>query len=345
MVGVRQRGETIRLFILDNVESNSRDISRLTVDAFGISRQAVNKHLQYLVRQGALSAKGSTRNRDYVVQPLVEWEKVYSIDSSLIEDRVWREDIGPLLGGLPDNVMQIWQYGFTEMFNNVLDHSAGKSTFVRVEKTARVTEIGISDDGVGIFKKIQDELGLIDERHAVLELSKGKITTDPERHTGEGVFFSSRMFDDFAILSGTVYFSHTHAEIEDWILERQKFESGTSVFMKLRNNSSQTMQKVFAKFTAADDFGFTKTVVPVRLARYGDELLISRSQAKRLLARLERFKIVILDFEGVETIGQAFADEVFRVFTAHHSKLELVHIKANSAVKRMIARAQSLALP
>ena len=94
------------------------------------------------------------------------------------------------------------------------------------------------------------------------------------------------MFDDFAILSRTVYFSHKHAEIEDWILERQKFESGTSVFMKLRNNSSQTTQKVFAKFTTADDFGFTKEVVPVRLARYEDELLISRSQAKRLLAKL-----------------------------------------------------------
>jgi hypothetical protein len=52
----------------------------------------------------------------------------------------------------------------------------------------------------------------------------------------------------------------------------------------------------------------------VRLAKYGNDQLISRSQAKRLLARIELFKIVLFDFSGVETIGQAFADEIFRVF-------------------------------
>jgi hypothetical protein len=60
------------------------------------------------------------------------------------------------------------------------------------------TEIVIYDEGEGIFKKIQRELGLLDARHSVLEISKGKLTTDPDNHTGEGVFFSSRMFDDFA---------------------------------------------------------------------------------------------------------------------------------------------------
>lgn len=69
----------------------------------------------------------------------------------------------------------------------------------------------IHDDGEGIFHKITKQLKLCDERHAVLELAKGKFTTDPKNHTGEGIFFSSRMFDDFAILSGTVYFTHdTH---------------------------------------------------------------------------------------------------------------------------------------
>jgi len=63
-----------------------------------------------------------------------------------------------------------------------------------------------------------------------------------------------------------------------------------------------------------NDFGFSKTHIPVFLAAYGEDNLISRSQAKRLLVRFERFKEIILDFENVESIGQAFADEIFRVF-------------------------------
>ena len=66
----------------------------------------------------------------------------------------------------------------------------------------------LHDNGVGIFKKIQTELRLLDERHAILELAKGKLTTDPKRHTGEGIFFSSRMFDQFDILSGGIFFTH-----------------------------------------------------------------------------------------------------------------------------------------
>jgi anti-sigma regulatory factor (Ser/Thr protein kinase) len=66
----------------------------------------------------------------------------------------------------------------------------------------------IWDHGIGIFNKIKNMLGLLDERHAVLELTKGKLTTDPRGHTGEGIFFTSRMFDTFYILSGEVFLSH-----------------------------------------------------------------------------------------------------------------------------------------
>ncbi len=113
--------------------------------------------------------------------------------------------------------------------------------------------------------------------------------------------------------------------------------------MELQNHTSRTLKKVFDEFTTDDDYGFTKTVVPVELMRYGDDNLVSRSQAKRLLTRFDRFKVVVLDFSGVETVGQAFADEVFRVFTNQHPEIEIVTIQASSEVKRMISRARALA--
>jgi anti-sigma regulatory factor (Ser/Thr protein kinase) len=336
MVRVRKRGEEIRQYILENVESHPKKIVQFTSEKFGISRQAVNKHIKLLVKQQTILMHGTTKSRFYSLCPIKNQEKKYLLDGELQEDIVWREDVYPLLIEFPDNVIDIWNYCISEILNNAIDHSSGKNVIVQINKTAITTEIIIYDDGEGIFKKIQRELGLLDERHAILELSKGKLTTDPDRHTGEGIFFSSRMVDDFTILSGKTFFSHENREDIDWILEHQKFQNGTGVFMKMKNNTSRTVKKIFDKYTSDDDFGFTKTVVPVRLIQYGDEMLVSRSQAKRLLSRVERFKTVILDFDGVKSIGQAFADEVFRIFALKNRKINILHINANKDVEQMI---------
>jgi anti-sigma regulatory factor (Ser/Thr protein kinase) len=242
------------------------------------------------------------------------------------------------LGALPDNALDIWHHGFTEMFNNAIDHSGGETVNVWIKKNAASTDMCISDNGVGIFRKIQRALDLLDERHAVLELAKGKFTTDPKNHSGEGIFFTSRMFDDFSIVSGGVVFQHDYGTKIDWVHETDKKHDGTFVFMTLNNHTSRTTKKIFEQFTDDEDFTFSKTVVPVELARYGDDNLISRSQAKRLLARIELFRIVIFDFRGVPTIGQAFADEIFRVFANEHPNIALRTANASSEVKRMIER-------
>ncbi len=338
---VRARGETIRRFIIENIDKYPNDIARLVADKFAVSRQAANKHLQNLVQENTLLSDGNTRGRTYKLAPLLHWEQTYSLDSEITEDQVWRNDISPSLGQMPKNVTDIWHYGFTEMFNNAVDHSEGRNLRIRFEKTAASTEILLIDDGVGIFKKIQAALGLLDERHSVLELAKGKFTTDPARHSGEGIFFTSRMFDDYAVLSGGVYFSHEFGKKEDWILESQKPSQGTSVWMKLHNHTARTTKKVFDQFTTDDDYGFNKTIVPVKLTKYGDDNLVSRSQAKRLLARVEKFKTVIFDFRDVDSIGQAFADEVFRVFAMQHPDIELLAVHTSSAVKDMISRANA----
>ncbi len=341
MIRISKRGEKIRQYILDNVENNPAEIVSVVCHTFDITRQAVNKHMQRLVEQKEIIAKGTTRNRRYHLHPLAEWEEIFPLDNTISEDIVWSKYIAPLLGELPDNVLDIWHFGITEMFNNAIDHSEGRHASVTLKKTSTTSEVIIYDNGVGIFKKIQHKLNLHDERHSVLELAKGKLTTDPANHSGEGIFFSSRMFDNFTILSGSVYFSHTHGEIEDWILEHQRSHAGTMVVMRLSNNTSRTSKQVFDRFTSGDDYGFTKTVVPVALTQYGDDKLVSRSQAKRLLVRVDKFKTVIFDFSDVESIGQAFADEVFRVFANRHPEIELIPLNTNKAVSQMINRALS----
>lgn len=342
MTGVRTRGEDVRRFILQHIERHSADIGKLASEHFGVTRQAINKHLQRLVREHAITESGKTRNRRYQLVTLAEWVKEYPIHPDLTEDRVWREDVRGVLGEMPDNVIGIWQFGFTEIFNNVLDHADAKRIVVKIDKTAVATTALISDDGVGIFRKIQEHLNLLDERHAVLELAKGKLTTDPKHHTGEGIFFTTRMFDEFSILSGGVCFGHRIDHKHDYALDTSNDPApGTAVSMTLNNHTARTPKRVFDQYTDPEEFTFSKTVVPVELARYGDENLISRSQAKRLLARVEKFKIVMLDFADVPTVGQAFADEIFRVFQNRHPETRLIPVNCNKEVKQMVERAMA----
>src|SRR3990172_11641068 len=136
-----------------------------------------------------------------------------SLELSLLEkveeDRVWRDFARPVLVDLPKNALEICHHGFTEILNNAVDHSEGTRAIVEVSPSATSVEIVVTDNGVGIFRKVQRAFALVDPRDAVLEIVKGKLTTDPRSHTGEGIFFVSRMFDSFSILSGSLFFRHS----------------------------------------------------------------------------------------------------------------------------------------
>jgi hypothetical protein len=251
---------------------------------------------------------------------------------------MWRELIAPVVARLPENVRGIWQYAATEMINNAIDHSGASEVQVEARRTELATEVLVADEGEGIFVKIQRALGLHDPREAILELAKGKLTTAPDRHTGEGIFFTSRALDFFEIESHHLRFSHA-PRADDAIAEQAADTPGTRVRMRLANDSARTLREVFDAYTDPEEYTFDKTVVPLRLAQYEGEKLVSRSQAKRVAHRFERFKRVELDFAGITEIGQAFADEMFRVFAAAHPQIRITPLNTTPAVAQMIKRA------
>ena len=166
------------------------------------------------------------------------------------------------------------------------------------------------------------------EKEAILELAKGKLTTDPSKHTGEGIFFTSRAFDEFIIGSRGLIFSYEDHDKYDHLFEgKMKREDGTIVIMKLYKDTKRKLSDVFNEYATGEEYQFDKTIIPVILAQQEDQVLVSRSQAKRVLHRLKRFKTVVLNFEGVNKIGQAFADEIFRVFSETHKEINITAIK------------------
>lgn len=335
------RSNEIDTALLRAVMEHPRDLVSMVAAQLGLSRARVGTQVRVLVDGGYLQTSGGTRPV-YERGPNRKFSRQYP-RAGLEEDRVWFQDLQPLLDDLPRNVLDVAHHGVTEMVNNAVDHSDGRTVHVQMDCDAERLLFAIDDDGIGIFHKITRALDLPDPRLALLELSKGKLTTDPARHSGEGIFFTSRAFDRFQIQSGGLFFDHDHRHDDDWLdeLEPHSRDGGTSVYMEVARNSAREIRDVFDEFSSGpDDYDFAKTLVPVRLAKVGDENLVSRSQAKRLLQRVERFRSVVLDFAQVSSIGQAFADEIFRVFANAHPDVELIAMNAVPEVQQMIRRAE-----
>jgi anti-sigma regulatory factor (Ser/Thr protein kinase) len=323
-------------FIVSNVEGCPADIVTIAAQHFKVSRQAVHNRIRPLINAGILEMQGVKKNARY---SLKNYEKhfTYNIIDCPAEDIVFTKFVRPALpGDISENILQICNYGFTEIFNNALDHSESQKISVIAGYNARNIKLYVLDDGVGIFNKIQKALDLEDPKFAILELAKGKLTTAPDKHSGEGIFFTSRVFDSFYITSGSlIFFGHRD---KDLIVDDKSEVKGTAVTMTIHRDSKTTIKSVFDEYTsdAKDDYAFVRTVIPVKLMQYEGEALMSRSQAKRLIMRFERFREVVLNFDGVKTIGQAFADEIFRVFKAAHPEVNLMLENADDSILNMV---------
>lgn len=338
-LGRTDKSDSIRRFLLQSIKNGRASYIQVATKLFDVSRQTIHRHLTFLCDEGYLVAEGATRARTYKLGHKKYNAELYDLHK-IEEDSVYRKDFSFAFDELPDNVKEICHYGFTEMVNNAIDHSNGDTVYIKSTVDDKLVTIDMYDDGEGIFKKIARVLGLPDPRESLLELSKGKLTTDPTNHTGEGIFFTSRAFDNYHIYSGDLVFSHDDCENNDILLHMDKEAKGTYVSMVIGVTSEKDLGGVFDEYSSGpDEFRFNQTVVPVRLALYEGESLVSRSQAKRILNRVERFENVVLDFEGVDSVGQAFADEVFRVFKRAHPEINISAVNTSERVLKMIKRA------
>lgn len=260
--------DRIKQFILAHVDAHPEDIAKVTAEQFGITRQAVHRHLNALVQQGQLEASGQTRRKQYTLK-VSKVETLFLLAENRQEDVVWREFVDPRFADMKENVLRICQYGFTEIFNNAIDHSEGTHASVKIEQTACDVSLTVFDNGIGIFEKIKSRFDLEDYRQAILELAKGKLTTDPKHHSGEGIFFASRMFDEFLIAANRYQFLHHNRLDGDWLIESEGIiGEGTMIRMRIATDSPRTLKAVFDQFAnpEADDYGFSRTHVPLTLA-------------------------------------------------------------------------------
>lgn len=335
----KQKREEIKRYLLRHISQQDRDYIAKTQDAYGISKTTVYNYVRKLVESGAIQPAADERFPYQLVS--INHSFVYHTTDQLEEDRIFDRDIAPLLQNLTRNVFDIWRYSFTEMMNNAIEHAEAATIGCSVVQNALYTDILIADDGVGIFSKIRNYYecafgASITLDEAVATLFAGKFTTDQSRHSGEGIFFTSRAVDEFFILSeGKIFahdvFSEAMAPIDD-----PAFQHGTVVLMRQEDQSNKDLKEIMDLYSDSDR-GFFKTQLPVAHI-FPNRYPVSRSEARRLGAMISKFEEVSLDFAGVERIGQGFAHELFVVFPAHNPNIQLATTNACPEVQGMIDR-------
>ena len=187
-----------------------------------------------------------------------------------------------------------------------------------------------------MFANLRKILRLPSDLVALQELSKGKLTTLPAGHTGEGVFFTSKAARFFELSSGGLRWTVDNVR-GDMAVGSSSVERGTVVRVEVARRPKRKLAEVFAEYT--EDFAFTKTRVVIKLFILGTRF-ISRSEARRVVANLEKWRSVVLDFAGVEEIGQGFADEIFRVWAHAHPDIKLESASMSAPVAFLVKRAR-----
>lgn len=326
--------DRVRLLADRRGEIQNRDVTR----ALRVSAATAHRVLHALVVGGILERHGRGPAARYRLRTLHHRFRLRGLD----ENRVWHEIAAGIarIRSLDAAAVQSLQYAATEIVNNAIDHSSGRMVDVAVAfERGGATVTTVHDDGIGVFRRVCEDFGFASPHDAIVQIEKGKLTSDPARHSGEGLFFSSKAVTRFRLESqGVVWIVDNH--IHDSAIAASDVRRGTRVKLEVVREHMPRLEEVFRAYTDPETLRFTRTRTTIKLAGLGSAL-VSRSEAKRLVARLPEFTHVTLDFSGVQVVGQGFCDEVFRVFGRMHPEITLEPVGMNDAVAFMVARARA----
>jgi len=312
--------------------------NRDVVRALGVSPATAHRLLQALAERGVLQLFGKGPASRYCLRRI---RRRFRRDG-LEEDRAWSGVAEAIarVRRIPPEESRSLRYAATEVINNAVEHSRGSSVTVAVDFAAGSTVTRVQDDGVGVFRRVCEDFGFPTPEEAIVQLEKGKLTSDPTQHSGEGLFFSSKAVARFRLESQGIAWIVDNVVV-DSAVAGSVVNRGTRVVLDVVRGRTPRLEDVFRAYTDAETLRFTKTRTTVKLGVLSSAL-ISRSEAKRLVSGLTKFKHVTLDFSGVEIVGQGFCDEVFRVFARAHPQVILEPVGTNTAVGFMVARALAI---
>lgn len=340
----------IKQLVLDGARKKGQITAAEIVRATGLSRAFVHRFFKELTDSGRIVRFGRANQTRYVLADEKHIETIkgqfLSIVKTFRREGLQEDDVLSMIKKetgvfqeLPEHIAHILDFAFTEMLNNAIEHSHSEQVRISFRCDEALVRFEVIDRGVGIFENLIHSRHLTSVEEAIQDLLKGKQTTAPEEHSGEGIFFTRRIADTFVIKSSQKRLFFDNAK-NDFTVSSIKPVLGTKITFVVSEDSRRNLTEVFKKYTN-ESFEFSATEVTVKLYQSGgSRSFVSRSQAHRILYGLEKFRKITLDFFGVAMIGQGFADEIFRVWKNKYPETEIISLNDNEDIRFMISRAK-----
>ena len=326
----------IKTFILNNISLHQKDIIYTAINQFGISRQAVLKHMNALINDKKVMAYGKTRDRTYQLIPQVNFSKSIAINDDFICHEVVQKNILVHLKPLAKNIYQICEFSIEALLNNIVDHAQATNLYVKLYLTYTDLHIIISDNGTGLFRNIKSKLNLDSIQLALMEVAKGQVTTDPDHHSGDELNTVVNLFDSVKIDSsgfGLVYSSKDKA----WQAVRSKQQQGTRVHLQIDPKAKRSCEETFKYL-----FKNQKEClcIPINLLKEpGKKTLNSRVIVKSIFWNITSAKNIQFDFGNVDLIGPAVADELVRQARSINREVVIKWMNCNETIDLLMRRA------
>ncbi len=229
----RARTQTIREFILDQAAMNPRGLARRIAEAYGISRQAANRHLDLLVETGLLEQSGQTRARTYRLRRTSSLSREVRVTPVLNAERLWEDHIAAILSGDTPSVRDVCRGAFSELVHSAAGHRGAAWIQFSFASTARDIDIAIADDGDGIFHELIGTLGASSPRESaemLANLANARSSDSPLIR----LVLVARSFGSFHIRSGGITLGRSEPSGMWNVTDEDSGVKGTLVSLRMR---------------------------------------------------------------------------------------------------------------
>ena len=326
----------IKKFILDNINHHKKDIIQTAIQRFGISRQAVLKHMHFLIDQKQVVAHGKTRDRFYELRPYVNFSKTIDIDSEFSIESILKNQIFPHFSSLSINVHEICEFSISAVLQNIVDHANATKLYYKIFMNHKDIHIIVSDNGCGLFEHMRSLLNLENNKVAAIELAKGRVTTDPDHHSGDELNTVIQLFDKVTIDASGKSLTFID-KTKDWTIKHSTQKHGTRIHLEIESNSEKNCKEIFQNIFNGKQ---NSVRIPINLLKIEkSELVNSRAQAQSILRNISDCKNIEFDFNNIDLIGPAFADELVRKTKAKNQVADIKWTNSNKTVDLLMSMA------
>ena len=326
----------IKTFILENITRNEKNIIQAAIEHFGVSRQAIHKHMNSLIDDKKVIAYGTTKARQYQLNPIVNLNKTINISSNNSSESIMKNYIAPHLTFLEKNIFDIFHFSIFSLIDNVFVHSTSHKIFYKIYVTHKESHFILNDNGVGIFDHIRSQLGLSDIFSAAFELSKGKLSINLKKRSVDNLYALIHLFDNVSIESNGINLRFINRGSK-WQISNSLQKKGTKIHLIIDTSSKRSCSQIFKRIFNLNEKRIRIAMNLLDISDY--KIFNSRSKAKKAVRNIVDYNLIEFDFNKIDLIGPSFADELIRRTKEKNKFAKIKWINSNDTVDLLLSRA------